>query len=1070
MKNNQKTKQQSQLSQFNQIYNQINNRFQTNNFKQVLQLTTQTPFEEIKFTENKHKILTSKDIDLENQSPVNATQSNHNQFQQEIQTLYQIVHSAFFLKKYALVVHYFESSLSAIIQQFLVEDNIKTFKLVYLSYEKMNRIQVSIKIINLIISIHIKSKENKTKEIEKLQNQINEYQKIILQNQKNKAQRKNEAQKVFEILQQSEKLQYMETEGLPVYLIPMKWFDNWQKYTHFLDLQNNVKRRKSSDFLDQEQIIDYDFYPGNLDCSHLIDINSTDNILYDPDQTYNHQNNQIKSYLKEGKDEKDEKEYEILLKKIKILVFPCIKLDNANKIISNTEKYLQNHSFSCFASKKDTISDLRKKILRSFINIPDVNQSLVSQHRNFKLLKLNDCQDEQLIVEHYLNAIKENQTEINLPFEAQEIEPQIPLEEAEIAIDDIILIQFNSNQVINFTSRLTQSKIVESLQKCANCGKSQNIIYCQCKKVKYCDKQCQKAHRPEHKQKCLDTLQQIDKQKSFMKKFGISEKQETTQKSRMGLTGLQNLGNTCFMNSSLQCLSNVDELTQYMISHKFIKDLNPSNPIGSGGYLASSYAELMKELWLGSKNSVAPWNLKKIIGKLASQFSGYSQQDSYELLSYLLDGIHEDLNRVKQKPYIEAIESDGTQVEEIAEKSWENYLKRNNSIITDLFVGQFKSILNCPVCNKISITFDPFMAISLPIPSEKNQIQISFYLIYRDPTLTPAKITLDLDKNATTQTLMQEVTNKVREPVLDPQFLQFCLVESHKIQQIFPDDYLISDVLDKEGAYFLIQQKIESLSDDDLQSETICLKQLQNIDTENLYLNKQELIQEFEQIYQPDYNFPYLLVTDTNQQLITNEWYCSKCKELRRASKKMEIQKLPKILILHFKRFKTNGVASIGTYFFSAGGQKINLQIDFPIQELDLTDYVHQPFQNQELQKQNSNNYSQNSLNGTNNSSSSKLKKNNQQSLQNTNQYNSNQSINQSKNQQKQRQIYDLISVSNHYGSMGGGHYTAYAKNSQYNKWIEYDDSSVSQISEDQIVTEASYVCFYRLRESQKNN
>lgn len=57
------------------------------------------------------------------------------------------------------------------------------------------------------------------------------------------------------------------------------------------------------------------------------------------------------------------------------------------------------------------------------------------------------------------------------------------------------------------------------------------------------------------------------------------------------------------------------------------------------------------------------------------------------MLSYLLDGIHEDLNRVKKKPTVTSLESDGKNDLEVGIKSWENYLKRNKSIIVDLMVG-----------------------------------------------------------------------------------------------------------------------------------------------------------------------------------------------------------------------------------------------------------------------------------------------------------------------------------------------------------------------------------------------
>ena len=59
------------------------------------------------------------------------------------------------------------------------------------------------------------------------------------------------------------------------------------------------------------------------------------------------------------------------------------------------------------------------------------------------------------------------------------------------------------------------------------------------------------------------------------------------------------------------------ELTNYMIKHEYLKDLNVKNPLGTGGFLAAAYAELMKEIWIDSNNYCSPWTLKKIIGKFA---------------------------------------------------------------------------------------------------------------------------------------------------------------------------------------------------------------------------------------------------------------------------------------------------------------------------------------------------------------------------------------------------------------------------------------------------------------------
>lgn len=93
------------------------------------------------------------------------------------------------------------------------------------------------------------------------------------------------------------------------------------------------------------------------------------------------------------------------------------------------------------------------------------------------------------------------------------------------------------------------------------------------------------------------------------------------------------------MNSGLQCLSNTKEITEYFMSNNFVNDINCGNPLGYKGNLACTYAKLIRELWGGSDSSVSPYDLKKMMGKVSGQFSGYGQQDSQELISELLDGL-----------------------------------------------------------------------------------------------------------------------------------------------------------------------------------------------------------------------------------------------------------------------------------------------------------------------------------------------------------------------------------------------------------------------------------------------
>lgn len=134
-------------------------------------------------------------------------------------------------------------------------------------------------------------------------------------------------------------------------------------------------------------------------------------------------------------------------------------------------------------------------------------------------------------------------------------------------------------------------------------------------------------------------------------------------------------------------MSNTVDLTKYFLLGMYKSEINKENPLGMSGKLARAYAGLLAEMWQGTDSKTAPWDLKKTLGSRISRFSGFGQQDSAELVNYLLDLMHEDLNRVTKKPYIEMSEEPNRPDVIVAKEFWDAFTARNKSIIVDLMYG-----------------------------------------------------------------------------------------------------------------------------------------------------------------------------------------------------------------------------------------------------------------------------------------------------------------------------------------------------------------------------------------------
>jgi ubiquitin C-terminal hydrolase len=229
-----------------------------------------------------------------------------------------------------------------------------------------------------------------------------------------------------------------------------------------------------------------------------------------------------------------------------------------------------------------------------------------------------------------------------------------------------------------------------------------------------------------------------------------------------GRVGLSNLGNTCFLNAAVQCLAHTPQLAHFFASGAFLTEVSTGSA-KSRGMLAKAFGALVCALWTqaaadgggdadggaepapsaaattlrfllpsslrpkavgaGGGWAVTPGVFKREVGMWAPRFTGLSQQDCHEFLRFLLDGLHEDLNRCAPHAHglatpLRAIPDDTSALtdEALAGYQWDNFTQRASSLLTDLFCGQLRSTVRCSRCGRASACFDPFQDISLPLP------------------------------------------------------------------------------------------------------------------------------------------------------------------------------------------------------------------------------------------------------------------------------------------------------------------------------------------------------------------
>ena len=166
---------------------------------------------------------------------------------------------------------------------------------------------------------------------------------------------------------------------------------------------------------------------------------------------------------------------------------------------------------------------------------------------------------------------------------------------------------------------------------------------------------------------------------------------------------------------------------------RFVNDVTTKN----ANPLVFHFAGLMQMIHGGEHSVVTPGKFKFELGKMNRFFKGYRQHDAEEFVSYVLGRLSDETNRkedlntiqdglisvnspAKRKSDVFVTASEETEEEKLIKRAFAartHHRKTANSFILDLFEGQYASQLKCKTCESTSTTFDPFLVLSLAIPT-----------------------------------------------------------------------------------------------------------------------------------------------------------------------------------------------------------------------------------------------------------------------------------------------------------------------------------------------------------------
>ena len=919
----------------------------------------------------------------------------------------------------------------------------------------------------------------------------------------------------------------MQIEDETVYLIDSNWYNNAKT---FVDIVLEKSNEDLQSLFEKETVLDNWFNQNenkNMFCGKINNINLIDfiNFWFDPEESEQYTNVYLNKkhcdyiLLNESQFEKmklifdiekyqtiQRKRNEIYLIDLNILILSKLFIKNS-KENGLQVKHIQISSHTSYSEFKEKIS----RCLHYYLNL---NPPILAEDLSFNLCYSDSVNKYDIfsIVVSYINNQDKSEFDLShLKMQFVNDEETFNILKNQINQTTItILLEINEKNSPN-------TFLYQGNNKCHLCKNSiSEITKCNildsCQ-VQYCCFNCLNNDK-NHKQFHLRVLNKYLVHKGNPNLLSLLSFDDFyTNESRRGLTGLENLGNTCFMNSALQCLSNCDLLTLYFLSEQYKDEINTNTKYGSGGQIAEAYHDLVNKLWIENKPHIHPINFRQIFVNFVKQFAGFSQQDSHEMLTFMLDGLHEDLNRNIDKKYVELSEQKENETDlQASQRWWNNLLIRDNSIIVDLFYGQYKSTVQCNVCNKISITYDPFMCLGIPISIIMTK---TVYIISQENEIRKVKLTFQ--SKDTIETILQnnidEYQNKFFVPILcdeSKKYLRWLqpsdelaiYFEDNKSRRLILYEYkkdfvkgkvpiIISPMTLIKGEQIMLFYPKPFWFENNQLIE--CLINDINESYNNYFKNIESLQENDEKKENQKKNYEIKFVNNLTVPS-KGKYPCDQCNSFNCV----------------YCDFKFQSSDTIDTIFKSLlKPRKVLLFVQFP-SEMFTTNKPHQEIKlyKDYLEDDDYPPKTETTLDSclTSLSQTEKLDHENTWYCSNCKEHREAYKtlqimkapyfliiqikrfksltglFNNSKNdtlvdfpisnfsldpyivnrKEDEHYIYDLFAINQHFGWSIGGHYTAFIKNNE--QWYDFDDETVSKINDNKLVTNNAYLLFYKIK------